>query len=502
MANTPEQFQQILVSQTQINQATPTWSIEAQRDYYRFKLDLLTAAETGDDLEERVSQNEQDIVSLGDRAWSETEPEQFDDATSYTEGDYVIYQNAWYKARRSTGPSEFIVDDWRKVGAKIAAESNPTTIIYASDVNQFESYDDDFVYLKNGDQILIENALDIGNRVFNIPDGAAISISGVNPLISKIETTSSGALFSGDQVDILIEKIGLTIQNGKCFDFTNTAGFSFVFVQQCIIADAQTIGDISDLNLFTMEFSIVTNLSSGGLTVSGNNTGRVFIEQCPVESFAGTFVDLTASTLRTFKLSNCDFRTQAGNVIVNTTANSGDIASGGIGEVIDNRDFDDFGVYNGIASQDLLWEFRGNSGVISTYNLGFNSFNNNVVSTISPLTPTPIEGVATLFSESARFEKQDDNGLKALNRDPIVGQCQASLTVSKSGGAAFYDFQFYLDEGGGFNPIGNQATIEVKNTAVTFSFFAPTQIKEGFKWQIYVTGTETILVKDLSFQVG
>ncbi len=64
MADTKANFQQNLISQSQINHASPNWTRQMQEDYFRFKSDLVRTSDAGDGLINRIEEIEAELVVI------------------------------------------------------------------------------------------------------------------------------------------------------------------------------------------------------------------------------------------------------------------------------------------------------------------------------------------------------------------------------------------------------------------------------------------------------
>jgi hypothetical protein len=376
-----------------------------------------------------------------------------------------------------------------------------------TDIVSFPNYDTNYIYIADNESYRIKGAVDIGSRTFVVATGAQFAMFGASAFLDSITSSSAGDLFAGDQVGQVSYQLGLNAPNGRYFNYTKTSGFSFIFISDCISSNCQNFASLTDLNVFSIDGGLVTNIFTKGFELFGAIDTFEFKNQ-KINSFNDTLIDFGTCTVRSCKIGNNEYRTAPGNVLYSGLADSGNIAANGVGEIIRNSDFDGFGTVTNINAKDLHWLIQSDTTLVDSYTLGAIGFESNIIATTMNIGQwSDIEGIAVFDSDvSSKMILNGDNGLQGQNIVAITGSAQAVVTVTKSGSTGVYDFQVWIDKDTGtFEPIGSIFTVEIKTTAGTIPIIAPTVVANNFKYKVRaraVGTSDNITVNNLSLIVS
>lgn len=402
---------------------------------------------------------------------------------------------------------EVVAADGRQVfkiisgGTAIETGGTSAGVKAIRNITDFPNYDDDFVYIENGDKFAADGAVDLGSRAFKVATGASASLLGNGNLVDEFRSDTVGAMIEGDSIGLTLGGVGLGLDcpNGSFFSLKKTGLFSFITAQNMNYKNCVSFGSVDNLNYFESSKQFITNITGPtGLTVTGAIEDLIFANN-RVNSFAGTLLDITGATIDKPLIEGNEFRTSPGNVLIDALSNSGNISANGFGYIKDNSDIDGNGTINGISSTDIRWDLRGNSNAPDSYQSAVLTYNNSTppLTSISNGVYSDIAGTATFdSSKSGRSQQSGDNGFEMLNETSVLGNVTCTLSAKKVGGSAAYNLALFIDKDTGtFVQEGSEVRFELStlfisvSTSLTFS--VPAFLKKNWKYKFRIAGDGT-----------
>jgi hypothetical protein len=282
----------------------------------------------------------------------------------------------------------------------IAISGTPTAIntVIVNEMSDFPAAVAGVRTLEPTTQYFVQNFLTTSDRF--ILDNRTV-IQGADASVTGIEYTGSGNMFTS--ANSLIKIAGLTVQalSGTFIDWSGVyeAGNRCLIRDAAIIAD--TLGSIESCDGFSL-FNTQLVHTTAGFTFTGTN-GFLGISDFISASTAGTLFDLSTSVSDSVSIRNAIVDVDACCYLISGLVDSGNIASGKIGNAINVSISGDGDFAENILPTDARWEFHHNEGIEDSITsiLSLHSGGTFVITAVD--TPVIIDDTWTHTHES-RFE--------------------------------------------------------------------------------------------------
>lgn len=231
-------------------------------------------------------------------------------------------------------------------------------------------------------------------------------ISGVNTIraassqLVDLTYTGSDTMFTGTDPNFKISDITINCPNGDLFDTTAPGGMGIVQMVESNVEQCQTLGTI-DGNFITRFTNVAfENLVAGGLSFTGTHQNLV-IDVGISFLGGGSLIDLGTATFQTISIEGGIIAASApGTFFLSGLTNSGNIVSGGLGTVINNKGFGSVNSLNGISTDDARWNFVANNNIPDTRPDILLTFDTPTTTVLAPATPALINGAWTVQRSS------------------------------------------------------------------------------------------------------
>ena len=361
------------------------------------------------------------------------------------------------------------------------------------------------ITLVTGNVYLISGIVTITDT---ITPTARTSIVSLEANSNELNYTGTGSMFKGSNVGFSIDNVSIRCANGTLNDWTDTSplktsvieymGVTFKQVKNCGLST-----DIRQLRYFACVFE---DIITTGHTFAGD------IEQCfsgdtdfannsatPVYDLGTATFDLMWSIDYQVKLNN------AGGSFISGLTASGNINTGGLGQLVIGLILGPGTPLVGITIDDVLWNFADNNNIADTQPDALIFLLNNTTNTVIATVDTPVvilgtytEHLASQFTTTAAG-RMTYNGVK-----PITAPIIATMTAKTASGGD-KDVTFYIAKNGSIianSGISNNIKLANKNNTV---IVWQEPIVNGDFFEIHVennTDAIDILVEDMNIAIN
>lgn len=275
-------------------------------------------------------------------------------------------------------------------------ESTQTIVVYS--IDDFPAPVAGVITLAADTEYKVQNDISSSNR-FVLSDKTILG--GADGWLTTLEYTGAGSMLTATDADVSIKEIYLSCPSGTLYNISSTTGYHrFKHINGNV--DALNIGNLDNLG-YVYCYNVVYFLTGNGFTFS-NNFAIVLIDTCGITIDSGTGNGFTLGTA-TFDFFTID----KGLVNVNTTgyvisglAASANINTGGLGVVVNSKNFGTSIVSDNITSYDDLWEAQLNSRLINSFDLCLATHAAATIAIAAAATPV-IVGATWLEEDTHRF---------------------------------------------------------------------------------------------------
>ena len=202
--------------------------------------------------------------------------------------------------------------------------------------------------------------IDIGSDRFTITDSDVV-IRGTHRTGSQITTTNATTMFTSVNSNFFAEFVGFTCASAKWLDFSvPDLSLKNFANKNTIIYDCTSVATIDGAFTSSLRTFTVINASVSGLLWTGIHS-QINISQMLGVAWAGNLLDLGTATFEIINiLVGSRFLSPVGTTILSGLTNSGNLVTGGRA-IVDGNLFNGLGTpLNGIDTEDLQWDFKGN----------------------------------------------------------------------------------------------------------------------------------------------
>lgn len=269
-------------------------------------------------------------------------------------------------------------------------------------------------------------------------------ITSGNPFATILTYVGAGTMFTGNGVSFALDRIIIACPSAQAFNFTGTGNNETFGLNIVSIGICQKCGTFDDLRSVNITNSSFFNCSDG-LTISGTtywDTLTIIRMRLINQNGPAVGLDLTTSVHKTFEISDYVYQSVSGSVGISGLANSGNVATGFIANVVRGEFPSPITPLSGIASNDVRWNFIGNAGIEDSQNRGdlFLENGSETVTVVAASTfyeiGTPSGGANWNGDVQDRFIFNSAGYLTYIGEQTIDVQVIATATVEKVGGGS------------------------------------------------------------------
>jgi hypothetical protein len=288
--------------------------------------------------------------------------------------------------------------------------------------------------------LICADIIDMGSDRFTVTDGECV-ILGAHRTASRIESSTTGTLFTCVDASFFPEKVGVDAPAAKIIDFSTPTGTGSLTLDNMIIWDCDTIADINGAFTTSLRTITVINATTRGVLWTGVDNTQINMTNCLALFWDGVLFDLGTATFGIISIVGGNrFLSPSGTTILSGAASSANLTAGGKA-IVEGNVFNGTGTaLSGVDVNDLQWEFRSNSFADNTKNTeiiadGYLSAS-RTVTVADPNTFYTIGGADWLTDLSNRFTVGTDGIVTYNGLEPIDISVLATLTVDKLGGGS------------------------------------------------------------------
>lgn len=398
--------------------------------------------------------------------------------------------------------------------------ANPTTdtIVYVESVNDFAVQDASTITLE-ANKVYVPVASISTSKRFVVQQN--VSVFGFS--LSRDITwtyTGTGDMFTGVDVETfnLMRLQFSAVNANQVFNFSDTTPqLSQIVINLCIgVAPSGRVskkyGTFTDLLLVQIDNCSAPDIDDG-VTLAGS-IGLLSIFRFFLGSSVGTFAGLRLGSAvidQAFELANFSINSAAsGSIGITGLASSGNVGANIIATVRDSEFNVDIPLVN-ITSQDVRYDFSGNSGVADSRNAG-DVYLTGASETVTITTPgvfvqmgTPSGGGSFASDVSSRFSSSSAGVLTYNGTRPINVIAHGTATVSKSGGGSDeLAVRIARNWTGGSSGLAKSRGITQNNAPTSVSMLAMLTLQPGDNLRVIYannTGTANVVVRAVTLAV-
>lgn len=321
--------------------------------------------------------------------------------------------------------------------------TGPNNIVVVNSLDDFPAESGGVITLED------EKTYQIGSQIvspYPFVCGQNNIITSTNPfsIAVGIIYTGGGTMFTGANVSFALDRIVVACPGADAFDFSGsgnneTFGLNIVAIAQC--QKAGTFNNLRSVNITNSSFFDAVD----GITIDGNVYWNTFtISRFRIISSQSTCIgiDLSNSIHQTFEISDYVLQGVSGAIGIQGLTNSGNVASGFVANVVRCEFPSPITPLDGIAANDVRYNFIGNSGVEDSQNRG-DLFLENGSETITVTVQSefyeiglPSGGANWNGDVQDRFAFNSNGYLEYIGEQAIDVQVIATATVEKAGGGS------------------------------------------------------------------
>lgn len=301
--------------------------------------------------------------------------------------------------------------------------------------------------------------------------------------------TGSAPFIIGSEVD-LINFVFAQTTNAPLLDIDGAAG-NFVFLTRVFLVGSGAgggggFGTITGISDFAMNFCGSIDIENG-LKIEGSNWNTFTVLQVNLESTSPTFVglDVTGTTLETFKVSQLQMMAPSGAVGLVGDIGSANFTSGFSATYESGGFSGGMTPTNGITNQDVGIKFQGNSGYQDTKNEG-DLFLENGPETITVSASSTFYEIGTPVVGNwnsevlSRFEFSSDGYLTYIGEEDIDVFITATASIEKTGGGSDQlEMRLAINWTAGSAGIEKSRSVTQNTTPTTVVSTALTRVSNG-----------------------
>lgn len=283
---------------------------------------------------------------------------------------------------------------------QISAGGGPpvsTNTVIVNEMSDFPGAILGVITLAADTQYYIQNNLSTAYQ-FAMSDNTVLQ--GADSAVASLTYTSTLAMFTSLGNNTKIAGLTINAVTGTFLDWESVYGDG----NQCLIRDsivnAATLGRVDNCDGFSV-FNTQLNCITDGLTFEGTN-GFVSASDFVSALSAGKLFDFGTSVNDAISLRNGVVIEAAGTYFISGLVDSGNIAAGAVGNVINVRKLGAGGFSENIDRTDALWEFFHNDGIDDSIN-SLQAIKDSSTVVIAAANTPVIVGSTWVGSHASRF---------------------------------------------------------------------------------------------------
>lgn len=282
----------------------------------------------------------------------------------------------------------------------------------------------DKVYLIEGDVDIADNRIEFSSNSV---------IIGKDTLTSTLTYTGTDALFTMTDVNTALKNFSVVCNSGTVFDWTCTSQKAMRAVDMVVSCNSLgTLTGVDGILRFT-NFS-PTTISTTGFSFSGSWTSFLY-EVSLSYLTAGILFDLTTATFDSFIVKGVYGVVPSGATFLSGTSFSGNIQTGGLGQLEGNKLSGAGTTLSGVTVEDALWEFWHNDSIQDTRPDSLLSLQGNTTATTISTAGTPVRVSGTWVDERGSQFTRTSAGRATYNGGKVfVTPLTARLSLEPSAG--------------------------------------------------------------------
>lgn len=220
-------------------------------------------------------------------------------------------------------------------------------------------------------------------------------ISGDSAVLSALHYTGSGTMFTWLDATVVFDNLRINAPVATLFSGTSPGNPLGAFIiERCTIDNCDTIGSFGDMFAVRWDNATFFNVTSNGILLLGN-IDFLGIDSSFINELAGTLFDLGTSTFDGLTIINSVIITSGSATLLTGLPNSGNVNTGGIGTIVNNRSKGTLNIVN-IGPDDALWNFALNDNIPDTRPDSLLSFTSPTTTVLAAATPAIINGTWTI----------------------------------------------------------------------------------------------------------
>lgn len=279
----------------------------------------------------------------------------------------------------------------------------------------------------NTDYVIGDTNVDVGTNRFALNSNVVITGS---PGPSKITSTHSGDLFSGGDLNLFnIRGCTIDAPNADIFNIVDTVPGTTIILSGNRIERCSSLGIIQDVFGVNFETNSILEADTGITLVGINNI--VSLRQLVILSTSATFkgIDFGTSVSSTIEIVDLLCIAPVGALGISGLVDSGNVAIGSVANVNNSEFQGGMTALENITSDDIRWNFLGNSGISDSSPDSLIVLTNNVAETV--ITATSTDGSASvLVSGSWSLIRESQFSSTAGGRVTSLGERDIALPVT------------------------------------------------------------------------
>lgn len=321
----------------------------------------------------------------------------------------------------------------------LAATPASTKTVIVNEMTDFPAAVGSVITLDADTAYFVTNDLTTASRFVLQDDTVVMATDGT--LISLVYT-GTDTMFTSVNASNKIKDIRLTCATGKLLDVSG-AGTEIFQLINLNVDSCDEIGDIDGISVLNIENVVWSNIITTGMLVAGSiNIMSIF--QNITYLNGGKFIDLGTCTFNGFNYGNSMAVLAAGTYNISGMVSSGNVNTGGLGAVTNNRAWGLGTPIENITTKDALWQFHLNSGAPDSRSSALLSNAGCTVTIAASNTPVII-GATWVAEDLSRFTATAGGRFTYIGSGDTVS-ITASITADVASGVD--DCTFYVYKNG------------------------------------------------------
>lgn len=354
------------------------------------------------------------------------------------------------------------IGDTIQINTSALPASTKTVVVYT--IDDFPAPVAGIITLLDDTEYKVQNDISSANRFIF---GENTLLSGADNTLIELEYTGSGTMITAADKNIKIREINLVCGSGTLFDVSSSTGLHR-FIIFCARATCDNVGTFHNL-IAVYFFSVNMTITTQGFLFTGafsictfDSVGAVML------SGAGDLFNLGTSTFDYFVLDKGFAQISTSGYVMTGLANSGNINSGGLGAVVNSRQFGTSIPSDTIFATDDRWESLLNTNIPNSYNCVLATHGGATLTIGAAATPVII-GATWVEETAARFTSTVGGRFTYVGKGANIN-IDVTITADLALGIDNLSFFIYIN------------SVQVPNSRITREFDAGNPGNLGLVW--------------------